>query len=346
MADVEVRQAASGPKRNRAIPRSGSLTAAAIVVVGLLLPFAVPSGYWLGLFALAWVYALGAESVNLISGYLGELPLSTQAMFAIGAYASALIFQNDGTKSFLAIVIAAVGCGVAGAVLAPIVCRVTGTYFSVMTLAIAGVIEILLGNLSITGGANGVSVPPPSLPFGNPPYTLSSPRSYYYVGLIALVIVGLLVTWLLRSRWGRGAIAIRDNPSLAVSVGVNAFRVRAVMFAASCAIAGLGGALYAHYVLYISDDLGGVYYLILFLIMSVFGGMGRRYSPVIGALFFTIVPQLVSASEGAQELIFALVLLVVVIALPDGVASLADGVIGPFRRFARSRLSWLPAVRR
>ena len=145
---------------------------------------------------------------------------------------------------------------------------------------------------------------------------------------------------------GPGAVAIRDNPELAVSVGVNAFRVRAVMFAASCAIAGLSGALYAHYILYISDDLSGVYYLVLFLIMAVFGGMGRRLSPVIGALFFTVVPQLVSASEGAQELIFAIILLIVVIALPGGVATLSDGLIGLFRQLVRSRPGWPTALRR
>ena len=346
MADVEVKQVVSRWQLPSFFQSRRTLTLTIVVAVGVFFPFVVPSSYWLGLLALAWIYALGAESVNLIGGYLGELPLSTQAFFAVGAYASALIFPTDGSKAFIAIAIAAVGCGVAGAALAPIVCRVTGTYFSVMTLAIAGVVEVLLGNLSITGGANGLSVPTPVLSIGGTQYVLSSARSYYYVGLAALIIIGLLVTLLLRSRWGRGAVAIRDNPELAVSVGVNAFRVRAIMFAASSAIAGLSGALYAHYVLYISDDLSGVYYLTLFLIMAVFGGMGRRFSPVIGALFFTVVPQLVSASEGAQELIFALVLLVVVIILPDGVASLTDGLIGPFRRLARSRLSWLAAGRR
>jgi branched-chain amino acid transport system permease protein len=317
-----------------------------LVAIAAVFPFVVPSGYWLGLFALAWIYGLGAESVNLIGGYLGELPLSTQAFFAVGAYASALIYPTDPARSFLAIAVAVVGCGVAGAALGPIVCRVTGTYFSVMTLAIAGVVEVLLGNLGITGGANGLSVPAPALSIGGAHFVFGSARSYYYGGLVALVVVGLLVTVLLRSRWGRGAVAIRDNPDLAVSVGVNAFRVRVVMFAASSAIAGFSGALYAHYVLYISDDLSGVYYLTLFLIMAVFGGMGRRFSPVIGAIFFTGVPQLVSATEGAQELIFAIVLLVVVIAVPDGVASLADGLIGPFRHLVRSRLGRSDAIRR
>jgi ABC-type branched-subunit amino acid transport system permease subunit len=255
MADVEVKHVVSRWQPPPFFQSRRTLTLAVVVAVGVFFPFVVPSSYWLGLLALAWIYALGAESVNLIGGYLGELPLSTQAFFAVGAYASALIFPTDGSKAFVAIAIAAVGCGVAGAALAPIVCRVTGTYFSVMTLAIAGVVEVLLGNLSITGGANGLSVPTPVLSIGGTQYVLSSARSYYYVGLAALIVIGLLVTLLLRSRWGRGAVAIRDNPELAVSVGVNAFRVRAIMFAASSAIAGLSGALYAHYVLYFSDVL-------------------------------------------------------------------------------------------
>ena len=346
MANTKIQQAAGSRQRKPSFIRRNNLTVSIVVAIGVIFPFVVPSGYWLGLLALAWIYALGAESVNLIGGYLGELPLSTQAFFAIGAYVSALIYPNDGSVAFIAIAIAVVGCGVAGAVLAPIVCRVTGTYFSVMTLAIAGVVGVLLGNLAITGGTNGLGVPAPALSIGGTQYVLSSARSYYYIGLVALIIVGVFVTLLLRSRWGRGAVAIRDNPELAVSVGVNAFRVRAVMFAAACAIAGLSGALYAHYVLYISDDLSGVYYLTLFLIMAVFGGMGHRFSPVIGALFFTVVPQLVSSSEGAQELIFALVLLGVVIAVPDGVASLADRLIAPFFRMVKFRLGRLAAVRR
>ena len=204
MADTKAqRTVARRQLWNSFLSRRG-LPVVILIIVGMVFPFIVPSGYWLGLIALAWIYALGAESVNLIGGYLGELPLSTQAFFAIGAYTSALISPNDGSKAFIAIAIAAVGSGIAGAVVAPIACRVTGTYFSVMTLAIAGVVEVLLGNLTITGGANGLSVPPPVLSFGGTQYVLTSSRSYYYVGLIALILVGLLVTLLLRSRWGRG----------------------------------------------------------------------------------------------------------------------------------------------
>jgi branched-chain amino acid transport system permease protein len=203
----------------------------------------------------------------------------------------------------------------------------TGIYLAIATLAFAIIVEHVFANWdSVTGGYNGLAVEPPDL-FG---YQLTASWEFFYLCLLVWILVIWLAANLIRSPTGRALVAIRDSEISAQSIGVNLAKYKTIAFAVSAGITGLGGALFAHYVQYLSPDAFNILLSIQLVLMVVVGGVGSLHGAVFGAVFVGLLPQAIAimrdylpqqiaTAAGLEPGIFGLVLVYVILLEPLGI---------------------------
>ncbi|MFE1906138.1 branched-chain amino acid ABC transporter permease [Streptomyces gardneri] len=360
--------------------RRRPLALAAASLLLLVPPFYVEA-FWLqtGLFAMAAVIA--AIGLNLLAGTAGQLSLGHAFFLAVGAYGYTwLAGDPDASGSHqlsglslpppVAFVAAIVLTGAAGALFSPISGRLRGMYLGVATLALVFLGQhILLNATPVTGGFNGRSVPPMALPglsFDNatPLTVLGVPfgglEQLWYFGLVLVVVAWVAARNLLRGRPGRALGALRDSEVAAAVMGVPAGRMRAAAFTVSSMYAGAAGALLALAFQRVVPDHFGLVLSMDFLAMIVIGGLGSVGGAAAGAVFVTVLPQLLSryaeqlplvvpagstesgvgAAEAARYLYGAALVLILLFA-PDGLVSLRHRLVRlrPRRRGARPSTS-------
>jgi branched-chain amino acid transport system permease protein len=180
--------------------------------------------------------------------------------------------------------------------------RVKGIYLGMATLAFGFILEEVFARWeSVTGGNSGLNVKPPNV-FG---WVVGSGSEFYYLCLVITVVATLVVLNLLRSPTGRAFVAIRDSEISAQSMGIHLAYYKTLSFAISAALAGIGGALYAHNLRFLSPDQFNIIQSIDLLLMVVIGGLGSIHGVFFGAVFLITMPQLISASKGILPTIVA-----------------------------------------
>ncbi|WP_406365000.1 branched-chain amino acid ABC transporter permease [Streptomyces sp. NBC_00645] len=323
MSEVLTRdEAGSAPRtaRHRTIRLPGTRTVlwAAGAVLLLALPFYLDR-FWLqaGLFAMA--AAIGGIGLNLLTGATGQLSMGHAFFLAVGAYGYC-VFAADGgdgltglgLPTWLAAVLAVALSGIAGGVFSPIAGRLRGAYLGIATLALIFIGQHVLFNArDVTGGFNGRDVPPLSLfgltfddrelvvaavPFG-------SAEKLWYAGLVLLLGCGLFARGVLRGRPGRAMNAIRDHQIAAGVIGVPVARLRAAVFVLSSMYAGLAGVLLALVFQRTVPDYFGITLSLEYLAMIVIGGLGSVAGAVVGAVFVSLLPQLLTRYSDALPLV-------------------------------------------
>ena len=172
--------------------------------------------------------------------------------------------------------------------------RVKGIYLGIATLAFGFIVEEVLARWeSVTGGNAGLAVKGVSA-FG---WSLASAEAFYWLCLALAVLATLAVLNLLRSPTGRAFVAIRDSEISAQSMGIHLARYKSLSFAISAALAGLGGALYAHKISFLSPDQFNIVQSIDLLLLVVIGGLGSVHGAFLGAIFLIAMPQLISLGK-------------------------------------------------
>ncbi len=318
--DPIVDAAPSGSHRASA----GPLTAAALFLLVLAgavaLPFAA-NDYWTLIGTRAAIYWVLVSGLNLTVGFGGQLAIGYLALLTVGAYtASILVLGNLGAAwpAYAALV----GAGAAGAVGGIIVglpaLRLRTFYFAMTTLGFAAIVtQIVLAWRSVTGG--GIGVPGPVLP---KPFDST-------VGLYAFCVgVAALCTWMTaniaRSRFGRALIAIRDAEVAAEATGISKPRLLLPVFLFGGAAAGVAGALFATLQSYITPDAFTFDLTILFFIAILIGGRGSIIGPLLGTVILTVLPEFAAPLVTWSTFLYAVLLLVIVLAIPGGIAELLD----------------------
>ncbi|MFB7999299.1 branched-chain amino acid ABC transporter permease [Streptomyces sp. NPDC056002] len=395
MSDAVSTTVGSAPTGNRAEPglarrpgrlrpRPGRVAVAGGCLLLLALPFYL-SAFWLqtGLFAMAAVIA--AVGLNLLAGTAGQLSLGHAFFLAVGAYGYTwLAGEPTGTGEhtlsglslppFLGFLAAVALAGAAGAVFSPISGRLRSMYLGVATLALVFIGQhVLLNATPVTGGFNGRSVPPMEvfgLSFsdaGDGLAVLGVPfgglERLWYFGLVLVAAACLAARNLLRGRPGRALGALRDSEVAAAVMGVAPARFRAAAFTVSSMYAGAGGALLALAYQRIVPDTFGLSFSMDLLAMIVIGGLGSVAGAAAGAVFVTVLPQLLghyadqlplvvapgSAEPGlgsveAARYLYGAVLVLTLLFAPGGLASLAGRRLPrPWARRAQ-RSAALPAT--
>ncbi|WP_372729640.1 branched-chain amino acid ABC transporter permease [Nocardioides sp.] len=243
--------------------------------------------------SLAVIYAIGGLSLNVLLGYCGQISLGHQAFVGIGAFASAYIVTNLNLSFWLAVGVAAIFGGVQAVLLGAVSLRLTGLYFALVTLAYGSFAqETLFGLSSLTGGEGGKPAPRPDF--------FSSGYRYYYLCLAFLALVLWMDYRLTSSKAGRAMAALRENPRVASSYGINVRAYILVAFAVSGIFAGIAGSLIAHHDEVIVPSSFDFRLALLFVLMTVVGGLRNRVGVVLGAIFFALL------EEGALVSMFRL----------------------------------------
>ncbi|SEH58554.1 branched-chain amino acid ABC transporter permease [Magnetospirillum fulvum] len=264
------------------------LAAAAPLVLG---PYPLTLMIQIGFFAIA---ALG---LNILVGSTGQISLGHAAFFGFGAFASAWLNSTVGVPVLLAIPLAGLMTTLLGLLFGIPAGRLKGLYLAIATFASQYILEDFFARATwFTGGSSGAMAAPASL-FG---WELSGDRQYFYVVLVFLVVMFVLGANLLRTRDGRAFVAVRDHYLSAEVMGVNLTRYRILSFGISSFYAGIGGALYGHYLGYVSAEGFTILQSIQFLGMIIIGGLGSVTGTLMGTCFMVLLPEV---TEGAVSLI-------------------------------------------
>ncbi|WP_439519621.1 branched-chain amino acid ABC transporter permease [Hydrogenophaga sp.] len=281
--------------------------------------------YWLAQLTFVLIYSIVGLGLMVLAGFTGLFSLGHAAFLGVGAYTQA-IMVNAGIPFPIALACAGLLSAAVGMVVGLPALRVKGIYLGMATLAFGFIVEEVIARWeSLTGGNKGLMVNYPSL-FG---WDLDSTNEFYFLCLLVTVLATLGVVNLMRSSTGRAFVAIRDSEISAQSMGIHLARYKTLSFALSAALAGVGGALYAHKIQFLSPEQFSIIQSIDLLLMVVIGGLGSIHGAFLGAIFLIVMPQLISLGKdflpaaigqaaGLQGAVYGMVLIAFVLFEPMG----------------------------
>lgn len=302
-----------------------------VAAVLLCVPAFFSLDYYLHIFVMAGIHAMLAISLGLIIGFSGQVSLCHAAFYGIGAYGSALASLTLGLPFWLAMSVGGLSAGVFSYVLGRLVLRLKGHFLAITTAFFGVLVTVVLNNwVPVTKGPMGIpGIPRPGLPAFLGPWTAFDSRvTYYYLVLVFVVGVTYLVYSIVGSRLGRALIAIRENEELAQSLGIETMRYKVFAFTLGGGLAGIAGAFYAHYILFISPVTFTIGESINILVMVIFGGMTTLAGPIIGAAILTILPELLRMAGALRLVIYGLALMAFIVWMPQGIVGAVREVVG------------------
>ena len=305
----------------------GVCTAVLIVLAFVLPPFF--GSYYHFVAGLALINVIIAIGLNILTGNAGQISMCQASFMALGAYSTTYLFTKFGLNYWIALPLGGLFSAVCGSAVGFPALRLRGFYLAVATLGFLEFSQILIENLpSVTGGVRGMSSPRPVV-FG---MKLSSDLYFYYV----ILIISLVGIWcahsLLNSPTGRAFNAIRNSEAAAQTLAIPLARTKLIAFVISSFYAGIGGGLYATLVGFIDPLEFNLLTSVRHIIFITVGGLGSVTGSIIGAIAFTVLPELLRGSKEYNEFVFGGILLLTLIFMPSGIVGLA-----PALRTYRSR---------
>ena len=264
------------------------------MLVGVLVLCAAPltlGHYELGLLIAIGYSAIAALGLNILVGFTGQISIGHAAFFGFGAFASALLVEHH-VPVPLAIWGAGLMTGVVGLVFGAPAARLKGLYLAIATLAAQFILEDFFARAPwFSGGVAGRVTEPYTL-FG---IRFDREETYFYIVLAHVAIMFVAAANLMRTRDGRALVAVRDHYLSAEMMGINLAYYRTLSFGVASFFAGIGGALYAHYLLFVSVEAFNILYSIQFLAMIIIGGLGSIMGSMLGAAFMVLLPEVVQS---------------------------------------------------
>ncbi|MFC4274532.1 branched-chain amino acid ABC transporter permease [Achromobacter aloeverae] len=285
---------------------------AAALLLAVAWPLASPNIFYINIGILVVLAAIGAVTLNLIIR-TGHISLAHGAFMGVAAYTCVLLQTRAGIPFPVAMIVGCLASGLLALVIGPIILRLTGKYFVLVTFLLGEVIRLVfLEWQSVTGGANGIDQIPPGLDL------FRSPVGFYYFCLAISVLCIGIVWRILCSDLGRAIDAIREADRIAESSGVPVIRIKVMVFVVACTLVGLQGALQAQMIHAIEPASFNMDVSLGMVVMNVLGGMYYLVGPLIGAVFMVGLPELLRGYVELQQIIFGIILIVVMAALPGG----------------------------
>lgn len=326
-------------------PRKGRTLAAAGLAAAawLSIPLVVQQPYVLHVLILTAIFATFAIGWNLVTGFAGLKTFGHHALFAIAAYASALLAKNFGWSPWVTAWLGAgLGTLVGFLVALPALRIRSVAHLAIVTLAFAEIIRILIANLKeVTRGELGlVGIPafdPLVLPvLGRVSFGGSGRPAFFYLASV-LMLAALASVWaLMRSRVGLAFVALRNSQEAAESLGINLARYKFLAFAASGFIVGLSGAVYAHYVRVLTPhSVAGLEVMIMVIAMVLVGGIGTHLGPVVGALVLVGGAEALRDVGNYRLLLYGALIVLATRFFPQGITRLAEHVRWPRPAFLK-----------
>lgn len=292
---------------------------ATFTVAALLAPILLSGNRYFAFVAgMTLIHVLWASGMNLLYGYTGLMPLMFAGLAGISAY-FVVNLTAIGWSFWLALPVGTLAASIAGTILGLPSLRLKGFYFTLCSLVIQTVISLgFVYFASITNGDTGISqIPLPSVPGGGELSGLA-----YDLVIAVMAIVGVVVLILIvKSPFGRRLAAIREDDGLAETLGINVTYQKLAAFFVGSLFAGVGGALYAPYIGFISPRSFDVLISMNIWLMVAFGGRGTIWGPVIGAVLLAPIPYLLQDYYTVKDILYGLLIIAVTILMPGGLAS-------------------------
>lgn len=300
---------------------------ALLAVAALALPFAL-SDYRLFLVTMTLITAIGVLGLNMLVGYNGQLSLGHGALYALGAYVTAVLMEHGGFAWWATLPVSAAVCFGFGFLFGWPALRLKGHYLALATFALALATPQLLKHKALepwTGGVQGIVLMKPDAPFG---LQLSADQWLYLV-VLAIAALMFVCAWnMLRGRLGRATIAIREQPTAAAAMGVNVPHVKAMTFGISALYTGVAGSLGAIATAFVAPDSFGMFVSVFFLVGAVVGGLGTISGALVGAAFIQFIPNVADQiSKSAPSAIFAGFLILCMFLMPQGFVGLVRSML-------------------
>jgi len=292
-----------------------------IIFTGIVLSLPLFFGnYFIHALIIALIFMLPAHGLNLLVGYTGLLSLAQAAFFGIGSYVAALLDIHYATPFYVNLAAAGLVTALIALPLSIPALRLRETSFVMCTLGFVFISQAIAKNwIDLTRGDMGIAgITKPYFALGPWSFSISSVQAFYYM-MLAIVTLATLVTYLIvRSPAGRNMVAIRENETLASSLGIDAWGYKLIVFTISAAFAGLGGALYAHYLSVVSPLTFQTYYSILILVIVLVGGAGTITGAILGSLVFVGLTEALRMAPELRMILYGASLLVLVFFAPKG----------------------------
>ena len=277
-------------------PTRNSRIALRLALALLCVAPAVLGRYELGLLINIGIMAIAALGLNILVGFTGQISIGHAAFFGFGAFASAWLHEAAHIPVALCIPLAGLMTALVGLVFGAPAARLKGLYLAIATLAAQFILEDFFARAQwFTGGVAGRITEPFAL-FG---WVADREDSYFYVVLAWVVLMFVAASNLMRTRDGRALVAVRDHYLSAEMMGINLAYYRTLSFGIASFYAGVGGALYAHYLLFVSVESFNILLSIQFLGMVIIGGLGSVMGSLMGAAFMVLLPEVVQAGADA-----------------------------------------------
>lgn len=302
------------------------LTFLLLMAFSLLMSNGVISGYYTTVLSLAGINIILAVSLNVATGYLGQLPLGHAGFMAVGAYAGGIFLKAvnasklAGTRYALAVVGALLISGIVAAIFGVAIgipaLRLRGDYLAIITLGFGEIIRVVLQNIDevlgfeFTGGTSGLKRIPT---FTN-----------FYIVFLCVAVTCMVIHMVMKSRHGRAILSIRENEIAAEACGINTTYYKVMAFSLSAFFAGVAGCLYAGHIGSLMPKDFGFMKSIEILVNVVLGGMGSMIGSVLSASVLTVLPEALREFSDYRMVVYSLVLIVVMIFKPSGLMGQYD----------------------
>ncbi len=281
------------------------------LILNSLITFGVLSRYYSTILVFICVFIIMATSLNIATGFLGQLVLGHAAFMGIGAYTAALtaialrdVIANNLLLFVVSALAAAVTTSIAGLLVGTPALRLRGDYLGIMTLGFGEIVKVILTNLDITGGAQGLTGIPRIMTF---------PLAFW-----TTVIVVTIIYLFMNSRHGRAILSIREDEIASESVGINITKYKIMGFVMASLFGGVGGAMYAFQIGYLAPATFGFIKSVEIFVIVVLGGMGSLSGSIMAAIFLTYLPEALREFEKYRLLLYSILLIGTMLYRPQG----------------------------
>ncbi len=280
------------------------------------------SAYWVRLLTSVFMFAVMAESWNILAGFCGYPSFGNVVFFGLGAYTTCILMVKLHQSFLVGVIAGAILCAIYAIVLGLPILRLKGHYFAVATLGLSEATKELVTNLDkITNGSEGISLP--IIP-GNVKMIYAA----FYFGMFGIMIVTILFTyWMSKRRLGYAFQAIRADEEAALVTGINTTWYKTIAWSASAFFTGLAGGVYAYWTAFINPEgVFNVAITVQMLIMTFLGGPGTVIGPIVGAFIFEFLSEVVwSTFVNIHAAFLGVLIVLVVIFMPGGFMKLMQG---------------------
>lgn len=326
----------------RGLSRRAFVLSAVLLFLGLIAPVFL-GDYWLTVLTLILYFAYAGQAWNIMMGFAGQLSLGHALFVGLGAYTTATLFINYDIPPWIGLIAAILVAGACGAMIGFLAFRfrVAGVYFAILTIAFAEFARTGFDNWGFVNGSAGLFLPVAQYAHNDLWRLRGGPAMFYYVLLMATMLIFIASRIILRSRLGYYCLAIREDEEAARATGVNTFRYKMYAVMISAGMTSFAGMFYAFYYNNLfPEQVFNISQSIEIILAPLVGGVGTLGGPIFGAFVLqglaeglnNLLNILGIDIPGIKQVFFGTVLLMVVLVLPEGIWPWVARLIGVAER--------------